>query len=87
MLHSALLLLLIDLCALPAQKPVLKGSGVSLYLFPETSAFRKWCFNLVANAWFERLVIAVILVRTRFLCAPVQSSGFHGASVVMWSRA
>jgi hypothetical protein len=39
---------------------------VSLFLFPEISAFRKWCFNLVANAWFERLVIAVILVRKRF---------------------
>ncbi len=87
MLYSALLLLLIDLCALPAQKPVLEGSGVSLYLFPETSAFRKWCFNLVANAWFERLVIAVILVRTRFCFAPVHVSGFHGNSVVMWARA
>ena len=43
------------------QKPVLEGK--SWGVLPVANPVRRFAFDLVGNTWFERLVIAVILVR------------------------
>ena len=48
----------------------------SIFIFPQTNKFRIFCMKLIINKWFDRFILAVILLSTARLVADTFVKGF-----------
>ena len=48
----------------------------SIFIFPQTNKFRIFCMKLIINKWFDRFILAVILLSTTRLVADTFVKGF-----------